>query len=136
MIEAADEFVNAGADALITARDAIREVQDQKDPARVKESTEAAWAARDIALRRSARVDLLFGSESGASRSADNLLNQLASVSTLLQPPDCDTSGADSAHLQASSELGSFQRLAVADIRHAAPPSATIAESLRRRRIR
>lgn len=87
LIEAADDFTGASAEALIDTRDAIREVGERKDAVLMKESTERAWAARDKALRRSARVDLLFGSGSAASQSANSVLNELATLSALLQPP-------------------------------------------------
>lgn len=61
MIEAADEFTSAGADALVKLRDAIGAVSSSSDALLAKATTEGAWSARDRALARSARIDLLFG---------------------------------------------------------------------------
>jgi hypothetical protein len=70
LIEAADEFASAAAEALIKTRDAVGEVQALKDAESMKQTTELAWRHRDAVLHRSARVDLLFGPGRDVSRAA------------------------------------------------------------------
>jgi hypothetical protein len=132
LLEAADDFTVAAADALVKLRDAIREVRDSKDHGRMKEATEEAWGHHDIALRRSARLDLLFGVGSDTTGSASRFLNQMAIASQVLRPPDCDADRGEKVLVDATAELQTFNRSAFDAIRHAAPPSATLRESLRR----
>jgi hypothetical protein len=135
MIETADDFA-AAADALVRFRDAIGAVHASKDAVRMKSATEDAWTHRDIALRRSAHVDLLFGPGSTTAGAANDLLNHLAVAAHSLTPPVGDADAADAALQSAASDLRRFQRSAFGAIRLAAPPSSTLRETLRGRRLR
>jgi hypothetical protein len=132
LLEAADDFTVAAADALVKLRDAIGAVRDGKDAECMKQATEEAWEHHDIALRRTARLDLLFGVGSDAARSANGLLNQLAVASQALRPPRCDDDRGEAALVDATAELQGFQGAAFAAVRRAAPPSASLWETLRR----
>ncbi len=130
MIDAADEFGTAAAQALVKLRDAIGEVRSLSDPAQMKEKAEGAWAQRDAVLMRSARIDLLFGPGSETARSSTRLLNHLANAVEILSPPKFDPDGSERALLDTSQEHAMFCRVAFDDIRRAAPPSARLRESL------
>jgi hypothetical protein len=108
LIEAADEFASAAAEALIKTRDAIGEVRDRNDAERMKQTTELAWHQRDVVLHRSARVDLLFGPGRDVSRAANDVVNELATVVAALTPPSLDAGSADRAHLDAAEALRKF----------------------------
>ncbi len=108
LIEAADEFASAAAEALIKTRDAIGEVRALKDAERMKQTTELAWQQRDAVLHRSARVDLLFGPGRDVSRTANDVVNQLANVVASLTPPSLDADAAERAHLNAAEALRGF----------------------------
>lgn len=138
LIEAADEFTAAAAEALVKLRDAVSAVREANDAARMKSSTEEAWEHHDAALCRSARVDLLFGPGSATASSASAFLSHLAQASAVLRPPDSDADGAERALVDGTADLQRFHRAAFDEIRRAAPPSATLRESLRwrsRRRL-
>ncbi len=113
-------------------RDAIREVRGS-DPARMERATEEAWAHHDIALLRSARIDLLFGPGSDTTQSTSSFLSHLAQASLILRPPAHNADGAENVLVDATADLQEFQRSAFDAIRRAAPPSATLRESLQRR---
>lgn len=132
MIEAADEFNVAAADALVKLRDAVGAVRDADDPALMKSTTERAWHAHDDALRASARVDLLFGPGCKTTAAVSTFLNRLAIAQNTVRPPNPDAGGAESALVEATSDLQRFHRAAFNGIRRAAPPSATMHESVRR----
>jgi hypothetical protein len=102
----------------------------------MKEATEEAWEHHDIALRRSARVDLLFGVGSDTASSTNRFLNQLAIASQVLRPPHRDADRAEEALIDATTNLQKFNRSAFDAIRLAAPPSATFRESLQFRQRR
>jgi hypothetical protein len=131
MIEAADGFNVAAADALVRLRDAVGAVREANDPALMKSTTELAWQAHDGALRTSARVDLLFGPSSETTEAANTFLNRLAMAQNTVRPPNPDADGAESVLVEATSDLQRFHRAAFNGIRRAAPPSATVRESLR-----
>jgi hypothetical protein len=135
LIEAADEFVVAASNALIVLRDAIGEVR-AGDPAGAKKESEDAWAMRDVVLKRSARVDLLFGPGSETARASTDLVTALATANHVLRPPSLDPNKADSSLMDATGCLQRFERAAFAGIRRAAPPSATVRESIRRALLR
>jgi hypothetical protein len=132
MIEAADEFNVAAADALVKLRDAVRAVREANDPALMKSTTELAWQAHDDALRASARVDLLFGPGCETTAAVSAFLNRLAIAQNTVRPPNLDAGGAESALVEATSDLRRFHRAAFNGIRRAAPPSATMRESVQR----
>jgi len=122
LIEAADDFASAASEALTRTRDAIRDVRDFRDAEQMKAATDSAWAQRDAALHRSARVDLLFGPGQDASRCASDVVLQLASVVSSLMPPSPNTSAADRAHMEAVNALRGFNLAAADAIEKAAPP--------------
>jgi hypothetical protein len=132
MIDAADGFNIAAADALVKLRDAVGAVREANDPTLMKSTTECAWRAHDYALRTSARVDLLFGPGSGTTATASAFLNRLATAQNTVRPPDPDADGAESALVEATSDLQRSHRAAFNGIRKAAPPSATVRDSIRR----
>ncbi len=132
MIAAADEFVGDAANALIALRNAIGEVRNAADPARVKKTVDLAWTTRDAVLRRSARIDLLFGPGSETGHAASSLVHDLAEACERLQPTRFDADGAEATLLEVTARLQNFQHAAFDGIRRAAPPSATVRESLRR----
>jgi len=133
MLDAADEFAAAIAEALLVLRDAVGEVRGG-DAVRAKAAAQKAWSQRDTPLIRSARVDLLFGPDSDTARCSNALLHHIAAALEDLNPPKLDAEAADQALLDAPEGLRMFQRLAFQDIRSAAPPSATLRESLRKTR--
>lgn len=132
MIAAADDLVGEASGALIGLRNAIGEVRSAADPARAKEAAEGAWSGRDAVLRRSARIDLLFGPGSETALAATDLVSELAKGCLMLQPPALDADGAEGALMDAAGNLPRFERAAFDGIRRAAPPSATVRESIRR----
>jgi hypothetical protein len=123
LIEAADEFASAAAEALIGTRDAIREVGDRKDAERMKTATDLAWRQRDAVLHRSARVDLLFGPERDTSRCANAVVHELASAVSSLTPPALDADAAERAHVKAAEALRGFHVAASHAIQASKPPS-------------
>lgn len=133
LIEAADEFASAAAEALIKTRDAIGEVRDRKDAEHMKRTTELAWQQRDAALHRSARVDLLFGPGRDVSRAANDVVNELANVVAALTPPSFDAGAADRAHLDAAEALRRFHIAASSAIQEGKPAAAAQLEHQRHR---
>jgi hypothetical protein len=103
---------------------------------RAKADAEKAWSQRDTPWIRSARVDLLFGPDSGTARCSNAPLHHIATALESLNPPKLDADAADQALLDAPEGLRMFQRLAFEDIRSAVPPSATLRKSLRKTRRR
>jgi hypothetical protein len=95
MIDAADGFNVAAADALVKLRDAVGAVREASDPALMKSTTERAWRAHDDALRTSARVDLLFGPGCETTAAASTFLNRLAIAQNAVRPPNPDARGAE-----------------------------------------
>lgn len=132
LIDAADDFAAAGAEALIKMRDAIREVAMANDAERMKNATEAAWQHHDISLHRSARIDLLFGPTSGAAQSANDTLKNLAEAASALLPPALDAEAADRAHVRSADALREFHLAVLDAIRYADPPTASLYERARR----
>jgi hypothetical protein len=128
LIEAADEFAIAAAEALTGTRDAIRDVRDLKDAERMKAASELAWQQRDAVLHRSARIDLLFGPGRDASRCANDVVNELAKVVSSLVPPSLDADAAESAHVRVAEALRGFHLAASDAIQLGKPPAATRAD--------
>ena len=61
-----------------------------------------------------------------------NLVSELAKGCQKLQPPELDADGAEQGLMDAAGQLPKFERDAFDGIRRAAPPSATVRESVRR----
>jgi hypothetical protein len=133
LIEAADEFASAVAEALIKTRDAIGEVQALKDAEHMKRTTELAWQQRDAVLHRSARLDLLFGPGRDVSRAANDVVNELANVVASLTPPSFDADAAVRAHVKAAEALRGFHIPASNAIQEGKPPVATQLDRQRHR---
>jgi hypothetical protein len=132
LIEAADDFASAAAEALIKTRDAIGEVRASKDAERMKQATELGWTQRDAVLHRSARIDLLFGPGQDAPRLANQVVNELATVVSSLtphsdgdarEPPSSDPDAAERAHLKAAEALRGFHIAASEAIQESKLPS-------------
>lgn len=123
LIEAADDFASAAADALIKTRDAIGEVRASEDAERMKQATELGWKQRDAVLHRSARIDLLYGPGHDAPRLANQVVNELATVVAALTPPSSDAGAAESAHLRAGEALRGFHVAASRAIQEGKPPA-------------
>jgi hypothetical protein len=132
MIAAADAFNASAADALVKLRDAIGAVREGNDLALMKATTELAWDAHGVALRRSARLDLLFGPGSETTGATSIFLNRLATAQQTVRPPDADPDRAEATLVEATADLQNFHRAAFDGIRRAAPPSGTLRESVRR----
>jgi hypothetical protein len=133
LIEAADEFAGAAAEALVKTRDAIGDVRGSRDAERMKQTTELAWQRRDAVLHRSARVDLLFGPGRDVSQAANALVNELANVVASLTPPSFDADAADRAHLNAAEALRGFHIAASIAIQEGKPAAATQLDRQRHR---
>jgi hypothetical protein len=129
MITAADDLVGAATEAINAARDAIYCVEHKLPP---DEKVSIAWKKLDTVLLRRARVELLFGPTSDSGRRAKELTDQLSTAIDRAQPPNLDETTANARLREARTSLTSLQQTAFKDIRRAAPPSATIHESIRR----
>ena len=130
MISAADDLVIAGSEGLIAVRDAI--YQARHELAGRDQAVARAWKRRDVVLHRGARVELLFGPGSETARAVIDLTYELGKAIDRGQGPAPDQAAAEAAQMEAAAKLTSFQRAAFDGIRRAAPPSATMRESLRR----
>ena len=145
MIEAADDFGASASEALIGLRDAIGGVRlgvtarelgvgDAEATGTMQQSVESAWALRDAVLKKSTRLDLLFGPDSKTVELADTLLEHLADATTeALKPPEFDLVAAEVSLGRSAEALKKFHRVAYHEIKDARPPAAGVFRSALRR---
>ena len=112
LIGAADDFVGAAAEALLTTRDAVSEVLSARGSEQIAAAIESAWRQRDTALHRSARVDLLFGPTNNPPICANEVLHELANSLELLSFPEPDADAAERASMKAAAALRRFHEAA------------------------
>jgi hypothetical protein len=132
MIEAADDFGVAASEAFValrTARDEVQRAQAAGNATDAEDALNNAWTARDAAMTRSTRIDLLFGPGSAPGLEASGVLHELAKGRNHVRDPT--GLAVDEALIDGPEHLRDFQRRAFDGIRKAAPPSATIRESIR-----
>jgi hypothetical protein len=131
LITSADDFSVTASEAFIAVRRTKEEIQRSSDPAKVNPLRDAAWAARDVLLMRSSRIDLLFGPGAPTGLEAAQVIHEVAK-GVRGNGGQLDLAAVDQSLVDGPEHLRSFQRAAFEEIRRATPPAATLRESIRR----
>lgn len=127
LLDAADDLLGDTAVALTTVREAIRTSRNGPSESQ-DDAAKSAWDARDLVLHRSARTELLFGSESEAHRLTDAIISDLARAATHLGKHKPDD--AEAAQMDAAGHLGDLRRAARTEIDDVRPPHVSLRTSL------